>query len=254
MKIKQITNFLLKQYPLSLQEEWDKSGFLNKGDLNQNIYKIFVCLDLTNKVVDAAIKQKVKLIVSHHPILFDKEHPLLSKYKLLVNKVKKHKITVLSLHTCFDNSEIGMNFIIGEKLKLNNLKWYKGKQFVCGSLSKARTLKEIGQIFRHKFGVSLLTTNAKATDKYKSLAICAGSGLSVFTSQYDSLAKQKILLVTGDIKHHGWQELNEYHLKALDVGHNIENIFVEFVPFLINSKFKGLKYFLVSTRRKEKTL
>lgn len=254
MKIKQITNFLLKQYPLNLQEEWDQSGFLNKGNLNQNISKMFVCLDLTNKVIDEAIKQKVKLIVSHHPIFQDKEHPLLSQYKKLINKVKKNKITVLSLHTCFDNSKYGMNFIIGERLRLKNLKWFKNTKFVYGKFSKNLTVKQIANIFKKQFGVSLLTTNAKANDKFNKLAICAGAGLSVFAEKFDDLSKDKILLITGDIKHHGWQDLSEYNLKAIDVGHNIENVFVDFIPALLNQKKLKIQVFSIYTKRKEKEI
>ncbi len=252
MKIKKITNFLQKQYPIWLQEEWDQSGFLNKGNLEQNISKMFVCLDLTNKVVDEAIKQKVKLIVSHHPIFKDEEHPLLSQTKKLLTKVSKNKITVLSLHTCFDNSKRGMNFIIGERLRLKNLKWFNTSKFVWGSLPKKLTLTEIAALFRKRFGVSLLTTNANANDKFTKLAICAGAGLSVFAEKFDALAKKDILLVTGDIKHHGWQDLNEYHLKALDVGHNIENVFVDFIPALLVNNNLRIKCFAISTKRKEK--
>lgn len=254
MKIKQITNFLLKQYPLNLQEEWDQSGFLNKGNLNQNISKMFVCLDLTNKVVDEAIKQKVKLIISHHPIFQDDEHPLLSQHKKLIAKVKKHKITVLSLHTCFDNSKYGMNFIICERLRLKNLKWFKNTKFVCGKLSKNLTVKQIANIFKKHFDVSLLTTNAKSNDKFNKLAICAGAGLSVFAEKFDNLSKEKILLITGDIKHHGWQDLSEYNLKAIDVGHNIENVFVDFIPTLLNQKKLKIQVFSIYTKRKEKEI
>lgn len=254
MKIKQITNFLLKTYPLNLQEEWDQSGFLNKGNLNQNISKMFVTLDLTNKVIDEAIKQKVKLIVSHHPIFKDEEHPLLSSSKKIINKVKKYKITVLSLHTCFDNSDIGMNWIIADSLKLNNVKWFNKSKFVCGNFDKQLTVKEIANKFKERFGVSLLTTNAKANDKFKQIAICSGAGLSEFANEFDTLAKKSILLVTGDIKHHGWQDLEEYNLKALDVGHNLENIFVDWIPSLLSVKKLNINVFSIATKRKEKII
>lgn len=254
MKIKQITNFLLKTYPLNLQEEWDQSGFLNKGNIEQNISKMFVTLDLTNKVIDEAIKQKVKLIVSHHPVFKDEEHPLLSSSKKIINKVKKHKITVLSLHTCFDNSDIGMNMVIGARLKLQNLQWAKQAKFITGNFKHSMTIKQIASLFRKTFGVSLLTTNANANDKFKQIAFCAGAGLSVFAQAYDALAKKNILLVTGDIKHHGWQDLTEYNLKALDVGHNIENVFVDFIPALLNEKKLKLKVLSIYTKRKEKVI
>lgn len=255
MKIKTITNYLLKQYPLSLQEEWDESGFLNKGKLDQETKKVFTCLDLNEKIVNEAIKQKAHLIVSHHPIFTkNPDHELLSFYERLVKKIKQNKLTVLSLHTCFDNSEIGMNFLIGTKLKLEKLGWYKKEKFVVGNFSQALTIKEIANKFKKTFGVSLLTTNAKPNDKFTKIAICAGAGLSVFTLKYDELAKQKILLVTGDIRHHGWQDLANYKLAALDVGHDLENCFSGFMANLIKSKFKDVSCLAITTTKKEKSI
>lgn len=254
MKIKSITTYLLKQYPLSLQEEWDESGFLNKGNLDQDTKKVFTCLDLNQKTIDEAIKQKAKLIVSHHPIFTkNPDHKISSFNKKLISKIKQNKITVLSLHTCFDNSEVGMNFLIGTKLKLKKLGWYKKDKFVVGYLPKTLTVKEIAGLFKKVFHVSLLTTNANAKDKFNKLAICAGAGLSVFEPKYDELTKQNILLITGDIKHHGWQDLTNYKLKALDVGHDLENCFSDFMASLIKQQFK-VQCLSITTSKKEKSI
>lgn len=253
MKIKLITDFLLKQYPLSLQEDWDECGFLNKGNIKFDTEKVFVCLDINQKIIDEAIKQNAKLIVSHHPI-FHKDLKSISSFnKKLINKIKHNKLTVLSLHTCFDNSGIGMNFLIGTKLKLKKLEWYKNNKFVIGSLAKSQSIKEIADLFRKKFNVSILTTNANSEDKFSKLAICAGSGLSLFEKQFDNLAKQNILLVTGDIKHHGWQDLTNYKLKALDVGHDLENCFSDFIASLIKTKF-DVSCTSIATSKKEKLI
>lgn len=254
MKINKITSFLLKQYPLNLQEEWDESGFLTKGNLKQETKKVFVCLDLSGKVVDEAIKQKAHLIVSHHPIFTKESKDILFFNKKLILKIKKANLTVLSLHTCFDNSDVGMNFLVGEKLKLKKLGWYKKSQFVTGCFTKALTVKQIASLFKKVFHVSLLTTNASPTDKYTKIAICAGSGLSVFATKYEELAKQKILLVTGDIKHHGWQDLANYNIKALDVGHDLENCFCDFMASLIKEQFNDLTVYSIKTSKKEKSI
>lgn len=255
MKIKSITNYLLHIYPLSLQEQWDESGFLNKGNLLQDTKKVFVCLDLNEKIIDEAIKQKAKLIVSHHPIFTqNKDHELSSFNKRLISKIKKAKITVLSLHTCFDNSDVGMNFLIGTKLKLKKLDWYKNAKFVVGNFSKALTVKQIASLFKKMFGVSLLTTNANANDKYTTIGICAGAGLSVFAEKFDELSKKKILLITGDIKHHGWQDLANYNIAAIDVGHDLENCFSAFIASLIIKKFPTVSCLAITTTKKEKSI
>jgi len=254
MKIKKVTNLLLKQYPLNLQEEWDQSGYVNRGNLNNEISKVYVCLDLNEVVIDQAIKNKVKLIVSHHPIFKEPGVKPLFHTQRILNKIKKHKITVLSLHTCFDNSDQGMNILIGTILKLENLGWYKKNKFVVGSLPKAMSVKQIADLFKLKFAVSLITTNAKVSDKFNKLAICAGAGLSVIEPCLSQLEKEKVLIVTGDIKHHGWQNLSHYKVKALDVGHDLENCFVEFMASLIKMNFKELEVTAIRTTKKEKVI
>lgn len=254
MKIKTITNALLKQYPLTKQEEWDESGYLNKGDLNQDINKVYTCLDLNEIVIDQAIKNKVKLIISHHPIFTKNKDEINSVSKRIIKKIRANKITVLSLHTCFDLSDTGMNMLIGTILRLKNLGWYKSAQFVTGTLPKTLTVKQIANLFKNEFGVTIITTNANENNKYTKLAICAGSGLSCFAAKYDELAKQKILLVTGDIKHHGWQDLSNYKLAALDVGHDLENCFVNFMGSYIKSNWPELDVVAIATSKKEKVL
>lgn len=255
MQIKNITSFLLKQYPLKQQEKWDESGYVVKGNLNKQTYKVFVCLDLNEKIVDEAIKQKAKLIVTHHPIFkSNPEHEMLPFYKLLLERLENTKTTVLALHTCFDNSRNGMNFLVGEKLRLKNLKWYKNQKFVMGNLPRPMSVGQIAQTFKDTFGVTLVTTNAKATDKYKKVAICAGAGLSVFAPMFDTLQTEKVLLVTGDIKHHGWQDLANYQLAALDVGHDLENCFCDFVASLIKQEFDNIECLSITTSKKEKVI
>lgn len=255
MTVKTIINYLIKEYPLSLQEEWDESGLLNKGNLTQEIKKVFVSLDLNQRTIDEAIKQNVKLIISHHPIFRkNPEHKISSFNQKLIQKIKQNKITVLSLHTCFDNSPIGMNFIIGTRLNLKRLGWYKNDKFVTGSFNKSLSIKEIANKFKTIFDVSLLTTNANSKDKFSKIVFCAGSGLSVIEPRFDELAKQKILIVTGDIKYHGWQDLTNYKLKALDVGHDIENCFSYFIANLIKTKWQNIDCLAITSAKKEKSV
>jgi len=258
MKIKQVTNKLLKLYPLPLQEEWDESGYLNKGKLDKEITKCFVCLDLTHKVIDEAIKQKANLVISHHPIFQGNEdHPMLKIYANLIKKIKKANITVLSLHTCFDNSEQGMNFIIANRLGLKNIRWYKGKkenQFVEGTFTKSLTAKEIANKFKSNFDIGYIATNVKPSDTFKKLVICGGAGLSLFTPKYEAISKEKALIITGDIKHHGWQDLYQYNVSAMDVGHVLENVFVDFIPALINHEIGKVDCFAITTKRKDHTI
>ena len=55
--------------PPFLAEEWDNCG-LQIGDPTGSVTKIWVALDPTLQVVEAACAQKVDLLITHHPLIF----------------------------------------------------------------------------------------------------------------------------------------------------------------------------------------
>ena len=69
MLVREIYENLNKIAPFELQEEWDNSGLLI-GDMNAEVNRILVTLDVTDEVVEQAIAAKADLIISHHPLIF----------------------------------------------------------------------------------------------------------------------------------------------------------------------------------------
>ena len=69
MILKEIYENLNKIAPFEYQEEWDNSGLLI-GDMNAEVNRILVTLDVTDEVVEQAIAAKADLIISHHPLIF----------------------------------------------------------------------------------------------------------------------------------------------------------------------------------------
>ena len=247
--VNHICNFLLKQYPLSLQEKWDYSGYVNKPKINCRINDVYICLDINKYVVDSAIKNRVKLIVSHHPIFIDK-NDLLSCQKYIINKIKKHHIFILTLHTCFDNAKNGMNFLIAKILQLRNIKWFDNKKrFVIGNFPHYLTTRQIINLFKTKFSLNIFLSN-KINKKFKTLAICAGAGINNFKYAFNKLKNKNLLIITGDVKYHNWQDLDFYKLACLDVGHNIENCFVDFIANLLEASFDKLCIHKIKTQEK----
>lgn len=118
----EILKLIEESYPLKLAEEYDNVGLLI-GSINKEINRSLVCLEITDEVVEEAIKLGVDMIVSHHPIIFSplkkisEENP---DSKLLIKLIRKD-INVYSLHTNFDNSPKGMSDLIAAKLGLNDI-------------------------------------------------------------------------------------------------------------------------------------
>lgn len=128
MILHEITSFLESIAPLSLQEDYDNSGLII-GDTKKVINSVLICLDVTEDVVDEAIKNKHDLIISHHPIIFKGLKKIEGKNyveRIIISAIK-NDIAIYAIHTNFDNILSGVNKTISEKLNLKNIKLLKPK-------------------------------------------------------------------------------------------------------------------------------
>lgn len=66
MKIQEIVDALEQFAPLPLQESYDNAG-LQVGLTEADVSGALLCLDVTEDVVDEAVRRGCNLIVSHHP-------------------------------------------------------------------------------------------------------------------------------------------------------------------------------------------
>jgi dinuclear metal center YbgI/SA1388 family protein len=121
MKIKEITGFLETLAPLSYQESYDNSGLI-VGDKNASVKQAIITLDVTEAVLDEAIKEKCQLIIAHHPIIFGGLKKLNGKnyVERVVIKAIKNNIAIYAIHTNYDNVLQGVNAQICRMLGLTN--------------------------------------------------------------------------------------------------------------------------------------
>ena len=113
---------------MPLQEGWDNAG-LQVGLTEAEVSGALLCLDVTEQVVDEAIRLGCNLIVSHHPLIFHKlSHITGDDYvQRIVMKAVKHDIVIASMHTNMDNAQGGVNYKIAEKLGLTNVRFMQPK-------------------------------------------------------------------------------------------------------------------------------
>ena len=123
MKISQITEIIENFAPLDLQEDFDNSG-LQVGDSSQQLKGILLCLDITEEVLEEALKLDCNLIISHHPLLFKPLKKITGKTYIerCVTKACKNDLVIYSAHTNIDNAYGGFNYYLAENLGLQNLR------------------------------------------------------------------------------------------------------------------------------------
>ena len=69
MKCKEIMEKLEELSPISFASSWDNVGLL-LGDKEKEVKKILVALDVTDDVIEQAVRLDADFILSHHPMIF----------------------------------------------------------------------------------------------------------------------------------------------------------------------------------------
>ena len=109
--------------PLPLQDGFDNAG-LQIGLTDAEVAGALLCLDVTEAVVDEAIKLGYNLIVSHHPLIFKGYKSITGRdyVERCIMKAIKNDIVIFSMHTNLDNAPQGVNYKIAEKIGLKNVR------------------------------------------------------------------------------------------------------------------------------------
>ncbi len=109
-------------YPY-LIDEWDNTGF-QLGDLEKEVNKVIVALDLDREVLNEALKEKAEMIITHHPLIFKPLKALRKqnyKERLIIDLIKED-LVVYNAHTNLDITINGVNDALAEILNLKNYK------------------------------------------------------------------------------------------------------------------------------------
>jgi dinuclear metal center YbgI/SA1388 family protein len=120
MTIKELLDILDKIAPFSLQESYDNSG-IQFADLEVPIIKILLALDLTLEILEEAIKNKVNLILTHHPLLFTPLKQITKQNNPLLFQTITNQINLLALHTNYDLAENGLNDYVANLLGITKI-------------------------------------------------------------------------------------------------------------------------------------
>ncbi|BBA53062.1 Nif3-like dinuclear metal center hexameric protein [uncultured Fusobacterium sp.] len=234
MITKKIISFLEEKYPRSNAEEWDNVGLL-VGDNDKEIKKIQISIDATEKAVDYAVKNKVDMMITHHPLIFKPLKSIvmseLPGRKII--KLIKNGVNLYSVHTNLDSSKDGLNDYILELLKVKKYKIVDINQNdeTAGigriySLDKKITVSEYADFIKEKMKIKNVRIISNDTEKeIKKIALINGAGMS-YWRKVKSLGAD--LFVTGDISYHEALDAKETGLHLIDIGHfESENCFSE---------------------------
>ena len=222
VKIKEVVNALERFAPLPLQEGFDNAG-LQLGLTETEVSGALLCLDVTEEVVDEAIRRDCNLIVSHHPLIFRalKQISDANDVQRTVWKAIRAGICVVSMHTNMDNAPHGVNYKIAEKMGLTDLRLMGETKTFCprpsaddpqpealsyangvvGTLPKPMPAAEFVQELKRQFGVACVMANQLLERPISRVALCGGAGSFLLG---DAIAAGADAFVTGEMSYHDY--------------------------------------------------
>lgn len=235
---------LNRMIPLELAERWDNSGVqvsLNKSEINT----VLVALEVSNEVIEEAILNNVDMIITHHPLIFNKlssiEYDDCTGFKLV--KLVKNDIEVYSYHTNFDRADVGNNFFLANLIGLKEVskcesdkEGYCVKGYLNESIKYRDLIMYLGKLLKTDY--KKFSGTGDLNNEISKVCLCTGSGGEFLDV---AITENCDLYITGDFKYHQAQKARECGICVLDCGHYAsERHFIWNLSNILETTFKGL--------------
>jgi dinuclear metal center YbgI/SA1388 family protein len=242
-----IAEFLEKFAPPRLAEEWDNVGLLI-GSSSRPVSRIMTCLTLTGDCVAEAVRERVELVVTHHPLPF---RPLrrvtdeTAEGRLLLQLIAAN-ISVYSPHTAFDSAGRGINQRLAEGLELLDIAPLSADE--CdpaigkgrfGSLDPPIALAELAARTARFLKIGGLQIVGRPERRIRRVAVACGSAGEFLQQAID---RNCDCFVTGETRFHTCLAAEADDIALLLVGHYASERFaVEQLAELLAGQLPDLK-------------
>ncbi len=218
-KVKDFYGYLNSIAPFETQEDWDNSGML-VGDMDAEVKKVAVVLDITHEEIKKAKAIGADLIISHHPVIFN---PIKSvtrgsvPYELVASS-----INALCCHTPLDIADGGTNDSLAKLLGIEVTRT-EDPILRLGTVEPTTAENLAGKIAKT---LNTKVRYADAGKTIKKIAICTGAGCSLIEA-----AGEIDAFITGDASHHNFLDCIQAGITLIAAGHYETEIVV--VPVLV---------------------
>ena len=257
VKIYQVVDALEHYAPLPLQEGYDNAGLQVGLTEAVEVSGALLGLDVTEDVVDEAIRKGCNLIVSHHPLIFRKLARISDEnyVQRTVRKAIQNDIAIVSMHTNMDAAKGGVNFKIAEKLGLRNLRFFGGEKEIDGVKGGEGVIGEITDetdalhadgiaaddlvlMLRERFQAECVQCNQLLRRPIRKVALCGGAGSFLLDA---AIAAGADAFITGEMHYHEFFG-HEQEIQICVIGHyQSEQFTSEIFRSIITEKCPGVK-------------
>lgn len=228
VSVADVHSFLQTIAPLELAESWDNVGLL-VGRTKSPVHRIMTALTLVPENVAEAIEHEIDLVVVHHPLPFHASKRITDDTtpgRMLLDLIEAG-ISVLSLHTAWDNTTNGINeqlakmigltaiapLIAAKNPELAQKRMGSGR---VGVFSKPHTLETIAHTIQNSLSINTISIVGDRFATVSKAGIVCGSGGSMVSLARDN---QCDLFLTGEATFHQCLEAQSYGISMLLLGH-----------------------------------
>ena len=217
MKCQEIIERIEKRYPREYACDWDNPGLL-AGDREQEVDTVYIALDATDEVIEAAVSSGAQLLLTHHPMIFSGIKSVTADDytgRRLIRLIRAG-LSYYAMHTNYD--VLGMAELAAGMLDLTDtqvLEEVRDGEGIgrTGRLSAPMTLETCAQLVKERFSLP----NVKI---------------------FGELNK----MVSGDIDHHTGIDMADCGMAVIDAGHyGIEHIYIEDMRKFLERELPALK-------------
>lgn len=223
MKANNIIELIENFCPKLLAYPWDNVGLLC-GDSKKEVKKVFLTLDTNLTTVREAISKDADMIISHHPILFEKINRIdyTTSEGQMLKLLIENNIPLFAAHTNMDTAKGGINDRLAQMFNLTDIKILdQHTEDETAGLGRYGNLKNpVKFIDLANECKKILNTPIRAAGDFnktiKTAAVASGS-----CSEVIPLAKEKgaDAVITGDMKYHNTIDMTELDICVIDAGH-----------------------------------
>jgi len=252
IKVGDITQIIENLAPLSYAYKWDNVG-LQLGSKEDSVTVVLTTLEITEDILDEAIKNNVNMIITHHPMIFS---PLKNITKedmkgKLIYKAIQNNISIYATHTNIDAASGGLNDYIADRLNIKDTKILEevGNNIYSiedeessngigrvGRLNDPKTLAELVTEIKEQINIKYIRVAGDLEATIENVAVINGSGADLIQS---AIYKGCQCVITGDVKYHDAQDAISQGINVIDIEHyHSEKFFANFLADYLSDEVR----------------
>ena len=215
-----IASAIERMAPLSLQEDWDNSGFCI-GDGNSEVHAAIVGFDCTPELIEEAVSVGADMVITHHPLIFGGIRKISGATLTgrTVIAAIRHGITVYACHTNMDKVLGGVSGAAASRIGLQEVRVLDSDADgnglgIIGVLPQPMGPENFLALLKRTLNLKAVRHSRILGTPVRTVALCGGSGRSLIAKAHASGAD---VYVSGDITYHDFYAPDG--MMIADIGH-----------------------------------